>query len=129
MRLANCQGAIGHLRALAAKLRHAIPALDELGATMGEGVRMCESACADLVEYISTRIIFYELEGDLVSRLYVPTPTAAGTRLEPCLLERLRPIVEQIEALAPREWRQPILESLLAASSRALGAALELSGR
>ena len=100
LRLNDVEWAAEQLLALAARLRADVRGL---GGLPGDAVRQCELSCRDLLDYITARIVFYELEPLLVGHLYAPT--AAACRLGP-LLERLEPLLAEVRSLVAPRWAQ-----------------------
>ena len=64
LRLHDCEWAGEQLLALAARLRADVPGLGRLP---GADVAQCERSCRDLVDYITARVVYYELEPALLA--------------------------------------------------------------
>ena len=128
LRLNNVEWAGGQLLALAGRLRNALPALAGLpGASMPAGVQACEIACSDLADYISSKLVFYELEAPLL-RLYVPSPATPAARLAP-VLRQLQPRLQTIAASAAPRWTPQLAIGILGRVALAMAAVLDLPGR
>jgi hypothetical protein len=129
LRLNNVEWAGGQLLALAGRLRNTLPALAGLpSAAMPAGVQACEAACSDLADYISSKLVFYELEISLLQRLYVPSPAAPAARLGP-VLQQLQPKLQTITAAAAPRWTQQLAIGILGRVALAFAAVLDLPGR
>ena len=129
LRLNNVEWAGGQLLALAGRLRNTLPALAGLpSAAMPAGVQACEAACSDLADYISSKLVFYELEISLLQRLYVPSPAAHAARLGP-VLQQLQPRLQTIIAAAAPRWTQQLAIGILGRVALAIAAVFDLPGR
>ena len=129
LRLNNVEWAGGQLLALAGRLRNTLPALAGLpSAAMPAGVQACEAACSDLADYISSKLVFYELEISLLQKLYVPSPAARAARLGP-VLQQLQPRLQTIIAAAAPRWTQQLAIGILGRVALAIAAVLDLPGR
>ena len=125
LRLNNCEWAAEQLLALAARLRADIPGLGRLP---GRAVIQCERSCRDLLDYITSKVVWYELEPSLVLTLYTPQPREARLSTSP-VLGLLQPkLVEMRTTVAPR-WSQRMLEGTLSTLAIAIAAVLELPSR
>ena len=124
LRLNDCEWAGEQLLALAARLRADVPGLGQLP---GAGVAQCERSCRDLVDYITARVVYYELEPALLA-LYSPPASPETARLRP-LLVTLEPMLTQMRRLAAPRWAQRLLESVVSTFAMAVGAILELPSR
>jgi hypothetical protein len=123
LRLNNCEWAGEQLLSLAARLRADVAGLGRLP---GKAVVECERSCRDLLDYITAKAIFYDLEPIFVTSLYSPRPEDA--RVMP-LLDALQPkLVEMRLVVAPR-WTQRLLEGVLSTFAIATAAVIELPNR
>ena len=124
LRLNNCEWAGEQLLQLAARLRADVPGIGRLP---GDAVKQSEHSCRDLLDYITARVVYYEIEPLLVSKLYLPTPE--GSRLAPLLLPGLQPLLSEMRATVAPRWAQRLLESVLSTCSIAVAAVIELPDR
>ena len=90
-------------------------------------MKQSEHSCRDLLDYITARVVYYEIEPLLVSKLYLPTPE--GSRLAPLLLPGLQPLLSEMRATVAPRWAQRLLESVLSTCSIAVAAVIELPDR
>jgi len=123
LRLNNCEWAGEQLLALTARLRADVPGL---GQRPGCAVVQCERSCRDLLDYITAKMVYYELEPVLITQLYVPTPEAA--RIEH-LLGALTPRLAEMRTLVAPRWAQRLLEGVLSTLAIAIAAVMELPDR
>lgn len=123
LRLNDCEWAGEQLLQLAARLRADVPGLGRLP---GGAVRQCEQSCRDLLDYITARVVYYELDPLLLSTLYLPTPE--GGRLA-SVLQLLQPILQEMNRTVAPRWAQRLLESVLTTIAIAVGALIELPNR
>ena len=123
LRLNDCEWSGEQLLQLAARLRADVPGLGRLP---GGGVRQCEQSCRDLLDYITARLVYYELEPQLVTNLYLPTPES-GPLTD--LLPALEPMLRQMRTTVAPRWSQRLLESVLSTTAIAVAAVIELPDR
>ena len=123
LRLNDCEWSGEQLLSLAARLRADIPGLGRLP---GAGVRACEQACRDLLDYITSRVIYYELEPSLLGGLYAPTVEKG--RMRP-VLAKLEPLLQEIRGTVAPRWAQRLLEGVVSTFAIAVSAVLELPSR
>ena len=131
-RLNNAEWVGNQTLTLADRLRDQLPGLAALpSAKSGLLVavsNLCDRTCLDLINYISAKVVFYELDAHLLTKLYAPAADADGARLAPLL--RSSPLAPaQAGRAVPGRWQQKMLLGLLGSFAAAYAAVLELPGR
>ena len=131
-RLNNAEWVGNQTLTLADRLRDQLPGLAALpSAKSGLLVavsNLCDRTCLDLINYISAKVVFYELDAHLLTKLYAPAADADGARLAPLL--RSSPLAPaQAGRAVPGRWQQKMLLGLLGSFAAAYAAVLELPAR
>ena len=89
-------------------------------------MRQCEESCRDLLDYLTARVVYYELEPLLVASLYLPTPESGRVS---GVLGKLGAMLREMHGTVTPRWEQRLLESVLSTTAIAIGAVIELPNR